>query len=267
MESLCFYWGCPNVSDYIHPHAYVQLDLNDFEKSFQIIKNALQENLWEKRLHIIRAEKQKVLEYYNFFPTLERIIFENPVNYLSFIQGNVKNICFIHSCNLGDLTNLENLISRIKDTGLLQNLDYLIINNIGAPIYKNYGDEIHIINYSENTKLFEIPTIKLISEFSQTYENVNLLYLNTKGVSYKENKNVSAWTHFMLDKYAECMYKLKEYDAVGCNYLKEPSPHFSGNFWWAKTDYLRTIPTNKLKEKHDAERWILSNTPKFSYYT
>jgi len=267
MESLCFYWGCPNVSDYIHPHAYVQLDLNDFEKSFQIIKNALQENLWEKRLHIIRAEKQKVLEYYNFFPTLERIIFENPVNYLSFIQGNVKNICFIHSCNLGDLTILENLISRIKDTGLLQNLDYLIINNIGGPIYKNYGDEIHIINYSENTKLFEIPTIKLISEFSQTYENVNLLYLNTKGVSYKENKNVSAWTHFMLDKYAECMYKLKEYDAVGCNYLKEPSPHFSGNFWWAKTDYLRTISTNKLKEKHDAERWILSNTPKFSYYT
>lgn len=71
---LCFYWGCPNVSDYIDPRAFVQLDMNDFEKSFEIVKQAIQENWWEQRLPFIRAEREKILEYYAFCPTVERII-------------------------------------------------------------------------------------------------------------------------------------------------------------------------------------------------
>jgi len=71
-EALVFYWGCPNVSDYIDPLAYVQLDMDDFAKSFQIVKEAIQNNLWEQRIDVIRKEKQKILDYYNFFPTLER---------------------------------------------------------------------------------------------------------------------------------------------------------------------------------------------------
>ena len=76
-ECLCFYWGCPNVSDYINPLAYIQLDMEDFEKLFKIIKDSINNNLWEERLPIIREEKQKILDYYNFFPTLERIILED----------------------------------------------------------------------------------------------------------------------------------------------------------------------------------------------
>lgn len=71
---LCFYWGCPNVSDYIDPRAFVQLDMNDFEKSFEIVKQAIQENWWEQRLPFIREERKKILEYYAFCPTVERII-------------------------------------------------------------------------------------------------------------------------------------------------------------------------------------------------
>jgi GR25 family glycosyltransferase involved in LPS biosynthesis/tetratricopeptide (TPR) repeat protein len=73
-ESLCFYWGCPNVSEYINPLAYVQLDMNDFEGSFQIMRSALLENLWEKRIDSIKKEKQRILDIYNFFPTLEKVI-------------------------------------------------------------------------------------------------------------------------------------------------------------------------------------------------
>jgi hypothetical protein len=76
-ETLVFYWGCPNISEYINPNAFVQLDMNDFAKSFQIIKDAIKNNLWEKRLPFIKEEKRKVLDYYNFFPTLERIIKQN----------------------------------------------------------------------------------------------------------------------------------------------------------------------------------------------
>jgi GR25 family glycosyltransferase involved in LPS biosynthesis len=58
-ESLVFYYGCPNVSDYINPLAYVLLDINDFEKSYQIIKKAINEDLWSQRIDIIRQEKKK----------------------------------------------------------------------------------------------------------------------------------------------------------------------------------------------------------------
>jgi GR25 family glycosyltransferase involved in LPS biosynthesis len=73
-ESLCFYWGCPNIAEYIDNRAFIQLDMDNFEKAFDTIKNAILNNEWEKRIDIIRREKQKILEHYMFFPTLERII-------------------------------------------------------------------------------------------------------------------------------------------------------------------------------------------------
>jgi hypothetical protein len=73
-ESLVFYYGCPNVDDYINPLAYVLLDINDFEKSYQIIKTAIKEDLWSKRIHIIREVKKRILNDYAFFPVVQKII-------------------------------------------------------------------------------------------------------------------------------------------------------------------------------------------------
>ena len=73
-ESLCFYWGCPNLSDYIDPKAYISLNMNNFEETYHTIKEAIKNNLWEERLPYIRRERQKILDKYNFFPTLENII-------------------------------------------------------------------------------------------------------------------------------------------------------------------------------------------------
>jgi len=74
-ECLCFYWGCPNITDYIDAKALVQLDMNNFEKSYQIIKKAIKEDWWSQRIDIIRKEKQKILNELAFFPTLHKIIF------------------------------------------------------------------------------------------------------------------------------------------------------------------------------------------------
>ncbi len=78
-ERLCFYWGCPNIADYVDSRAFVQLDLNNFEASYQIIKLAIATNLWEQRLPYIRAAKKKFLESYSFFPTIEQAIAEHTV--------------------------------------------------------------------------------------------------------------------------------------------------------------------------------------------
>jgi hypothetical protein len=79
-ECLCFYYGCPNVSDYIDSRAYIQLDLTDFEKSYDIVVKAISENEYAKRIGFIRAAKYKILNELQFFPTVEDIIYEHQLN-------------------------------------------------------------------------------------------------------------------------------------------------------------------------------------------
>ena len=73
-ETLVFYYGCPNVTDYIDSNAFVLLDITDFEKSYQLIKQALREDWWTQRIDIIRKEKNKILNELAFFPTIDSII-------------------------------------------------------------------------------------------------------------------------------------------------------------------------------------------------
>jgi|UniRef100_A0A6C0CZ49 hypothetical protein len=73
-ECLTFYHGCPNVGDYIDERAFVYLELIDFENDYNIIRNAIENNLWEERLPYIKAAKSKILNELSFFPRLEKII-------------------------------------------------------------------------------------------------------------------------------------------------------------------------------------------------
>jgi hypothetical protein len=73
-ETLCFYYGCPNISDYLDTLSYVLLDANDFEKSYAIIKTAIEEDWWSQRIDIIRKEKDKILNQMSFFPIVDKII-------------------------------------------------------------------------------------------------------------------------------------------------------------------------------------------------
>ena len=71
-ECLCFYWGCPNLEEYIDGGAFVRLDLNDFEGAIALVKRAIEEDWWGKRVNIIRREKKKILEEIGFFPRLKK---------------------------------------------------------------------------------------------------------------------------------------------------------------------------------------------------
>jgi hypothetical protein len=75
-ECLCFYWGCPNISEYIDPRAYIVLDLDNFEHSAQIVIEAIKHNEWEKRIDIIRQEKRKLVSQLNFFTRLENLLIQ-----------------------------------------------------------------------------------------------------------------------------------------------------------------------------------------------
>jgi len=73
-ECLCFYWGCPDLETYIHPDAFIRLDLDNFAKSRTIIEETIRQNEWERRLPVIRGEKTKILNELQIMPVIERII-------------------------------------------------------------------------------------------------------------------------------------------------------------------------------------------------
>jgi hypothetical protein len=73
-ECLCFYWGCPNLEEYIDPQCFVRLPLEDLEKSAEIMKQALDEDWHTQRLPYIREAKQKILNELGFFPRLKKLL-------------------------------------------------------------------------------------------------------------------------------------------------------------------------------------------------
>lgn len=73
-ETLCFYWGCPNLDSYFDPRAFIRLELDDFEADLGTISAAIAADEWSARLPYIRAEKQRILDDYGFFPTLARAL-------------------------------------------------------------------------------------------------------------------------------------------------------------------------------------------------
>jgi GR25 family glycosyltransferase involved in LPS biosynthesis len=73
-EALCFYWGCPNVDDYIDPRAFIRLPLEDLAGSRQVVEEAIRDNEWDARIEHIRGEKRRILDEHQFFPTLARVV-------------------------------------------------------------------------------------------------------------------------------------------------------------------------------------------------
>jgi len=185
-ESLCFYWGAPNVSDYIDSRAFIQLDLNNFEESYKTIKNAIDNDLWSERIEIIREEKKKILNYYNFFPTIERIIMKDLwKDNLNIIKDRTKILILSNNMNvdnnifkmrMDDLGLDCKLIKKNIDSNSLE-LESKLIYNGSIKYYNNNNKELKnkFINTISHISLYE----NLIKEMDDD-KSVNYLILDEK---------------------------------------------------------------------------------------
>jgi hypothetical protein len=65
-------------------------------------------------------------------------------------------------------------------------------------------------------------------------------------------------SHFVLQRAPDCLKALDHHDLAGVEWGTEPEPHFSGNFWWATSDYLKTLP----EPSGNPELWVGQNQPR-----
>ena len=198
---------------------------------------------------------------------------------LQYVWKKRKTTCFINSCTLenNNLYRLKHLLETLQSNNMYDFLDELYIFNIGNSINSSVLREIlpndrektrfKIVNISSDKNLFEIPVLNLIQKYASDSRNsnANILYLHTKGVSYdKSLQTVNDWIDYMLyylvERHEDCVEILNTTDikTLGCNKSQSPHLHYSGNFWWSKSSYIKELDVITSNKKADAEWWLLS---------
>jgi hypothetical protein len=136
-------------------------------------------------------------------------------------------------------------------------------------------DKAKVIVHGEGSTS-EITTMNVIRGWVTNHPGWNLLYFHAKGVSHPDSPNTQ-WRINMeahcLHNWRMCVFDLDSgYDAVGSYWLTPEehkglikTPFFGGTYWWAKSDYLATLPAlpaPTFENRYDAEGFIGSRIPR-----
>jgi hypothetical protein len=74
---LPFYWGAPNIEDYFSPECFIRIDINDPPGAMKTILHAIENREWEKRIAAIAEARKKILNEYQFFPYVSKMIHDH----------------------------------------------------------------------------------------------------------------------------------------------------------------------------------------------
>ena len=139
----------------------------------------------------------------------------------------------------------HNGFQRIDLTVLGTAEDLLTINKITDELKL----EVRIIFQAPELTYFEKPAMLAIEEYARQNDGY-VLYVHSKGVSNPASETKVKWRRLMMRELVEnwefCLTQLPHYDLLGVNWRDFPTYHFSGNFWYAATKYLRKLSDFKL---------------------
>ena len=180
-------------------------------------------------------------------------------------------IGYIHVCQIGKWTiPFDMIMKSVRESGLYDNCREI---RIGVA-----NDRVTIIP----DERFNDPKIKIIAHGPcSTYERLTLhimrhhaeidncqyWYAHTKGITHFDNNNLKSecvidWIKLMIywnfTEWEKASSNLFNYDTYGCEYTSNPKLHYSGNFWWANSCYIRTLPKIIGPEYCDPEFWLLN---------
>ncbi|WP_462247688.1 hypothetical protein [Ekhidna sp.] len=157
---------------------------------------------------------------------------------------------------------------------------------------KHLIDEIpehsYIKHYAKEGDVgYELPTLQLLWERCESLkENTPICYVHTKGVTTPKAKNRRLWretlNYWNLRRWKDNLSLLKEFDTSGARAFNFQVndialPHYSGNFWWANSDYIKKLespenyienfgvsynPDNSDPKRFGCEFWIGSGNPR-----
>jgi hypothetical protein len=112
-----------------------------------------------------------------------------------------------------------------------------------------------IVRRDPQLTVYETPAMKMIEAWANaTSDAASILYFHTKGVSAPSAPNKQNWRQLMnyevLVNWRQLVPNLDFFDVIGVNWRNcPPIAHFCGNFWWARSDWVRSLtPFDKYYE-------------------
>ena len=184
---------------------------------------------------------------------------------------------FYHLCTINTWRSvLDEQIEALASSGLAGATRHVFASVVGphhddgvAVLVRALGERVEIVHQSPDASLFERPALEFCRRFCAEIEPwaAAVWYLHSKGVSPQRctNPNVADWRrlmqHFVVERWQDCLSAVREYDVCGVNWLEEPSPHFSGNFWWASPRYIAGLADSIGVDRLAPELWIGSREP------
>jgi len=171
---------------------------------------------------------------------------------------------FYHLYQHGDWRSFFNgQSSLLNDSGLVDECQFVHVGVNGDDVPESHEK----FRFVKNTEPLneETPTLVSLRDFCVSNPGWKVLYMHTKGIT-QPMQSTHDWRKIMeyycIERWQECVKKLEEHDAVGCLYMDHCYygyfPHFSGNFWWANSDYINKLDDSYLSSgiRQNREFWI-----------
>jgi hypothetical protein len=202
---------------------------------------------------------------------------------------NNKIFIYYHVCLINNWEEVTNKIfQEINKSGLIDIIENLFIFILGD-ITKDNCQKIKKITqmnpkyiikkFSKEIQLYERFTLNsLLDDCKNKYVNCKILYLHSKGITRPNYPNVEDWVNYLIyfnvKQHRECINLLDKYDTCSVNLVDKPAIHYSGNFWWANSEYIKIInPLRILNNQNfsraeyikyylEPEMWICSKIKK-----
>jgi len=157
-------------------------------------------------------------------------------------------------------------ISSISESGLLEAATNIHICCVGggdlpidATTFSEYDvdKKIRIYHLSPELSVYELPTLQFLYQFSRENRECKILYIHTKNVGKEVNvcieDQIKYMLYFLIGKWRMCIESLDTYNSCGVDLREFPTLHYSGNFWWATSKYIATLPSPN--EFHDIQKY------------
>lgn len=107
--------------------------------------------------------------------------------------------------------------------------------------------------FKKDEAMNELPTLQHLWDYCVNADsNEPVCYIHTKGVTAPGHRKSRLWretlNYWILHKWKDNLHLLATHDLSGARAftLKLDGielPHYSGNFWWATSDYIKKLPS------------------------
>lgn len=166
---------------------------------------------------------------------------------------------YIHVCCIGEYKQiLRRLVAAVKKSRMYDAIKEIRLCVLGSYDASTVDDAKVVVHASDpDVSRYEQHTINILRADAER-ETFYALYLHTKGVTKPGHAGVKDWVEYMLyfALLPVCVALLESHDTVGVNLQEAPVLHYSGNFWWARSSYLRSLAPCPYAHYNSPEFWL-----------